>query len=103
MADEDPAHLVDLTIVYGTSGRQDAAKRNLERLEAIAQTTFISPLFMALAYEYAGDLDRGFEWLDRMCDERSPGIIGFKIDPSFDKFRSDPRFGRILRRVGFVK
>ena len=31
------------------------------------------------------------------------GIIGFKIDPSFDKFRADPRFDRLLHRFGFIK
>jgi DNA-binding winged helix-turn-helix (wHTH) protein/TolB-like protein/tetratricopeptide (TPR) repeat protein len=103
LGDDDPGHLVDLTIYYAAIGQSSLARQHRDRLAAIAKRTFVSPLFMALAYQYTGDLDSGFEWLERMCEERSPGIIGFKLDPSFDAFRTDRRFERVLRRVGFGK
>jgi serine/threonine-protein kinase len=102
LPDDSPNRLVDMITYYGSTGQIELARKHLDRLVAVPTETFVSPLLMVLAYMYVGDLDRGFEWLDRMCDERSPGIIGFKVDPLFDPFRTDPRFKHVLRRVGFV-
>jgi DNA-binding winged helix-turn-helix (wHTH) protein/TolB-like protein/tetratricopeptide (TPR) repeat protein len=93
----------DLVTYNARAGRTAVARRYLERLVALSEQTFVSPLYLAQSYADVGDLDRGFYWLDRVCDERTPGVIGFKLDPMFDVFRRDPRFGAVLRRVGFAR
>jgi hypothetical protein len=50
------------------------------------------------------DRDRAFEWLDKAVDARSwePPVIGH-MPPSWSlsqKFRSDPRFGALLKHIG---
>ena len=82
------------------AGRNDLARQNLAPFARLSATQYVSPMFAALVYARAGDLDSGFMWLERMYQERTPGVIGFKVDPSFDVFRGDPRFDNLLRRVG---
>jgi hypothetical protein len=63
--------------------------------------TYVLPVFLALAYGSVGDLDNGFKYIDRMIADHGAGVIGFKVDPTWDPFRRDPRFNRVLARVGF--
>ena len=54
----------------------------------------------AEAYAGAGDPERAFEWLERAYEQREPALLGIGVDPSFDGVRSDPRFARLVDRVG---
>ena len=58
-------------------------------------------MLLALVYRTVGDVDRAYEQLERMYDDRTPGVIAFKVDPTFDLFRGDRQFESLLRRVGF--
>jgi hypothetical protein len=55
---------------------------------------------MVFAYLYAllGEREPAFQWLQEALEERSPVFL--RHDPVFDRIRSDPRFGEMLRRVG---
>ena len=98
---EDVDSETTLIWFHAQAGRRSVAQQHLTKVLAIARKTYVSPIVLAFAYLFYGDLDRAFEWLERACDERSPGIIAFKLDPSYDVLRGDPRFDRLLRRVGF--
>jgi serine/threonine-protein kinase len=100
---EDAGRLTDAIVVHGMAGRRDLARQNLAPFARLLATKYVSPMWAALVYAHVGDLDRGFEWLERMYQERTPGVIGFKVDPSFDVFRRDPRFENLLRRVGLAQ
>jgi alpha-amylase/alpha-mannosidase (GH57 family) len=39
-------------------------------------------------------------WLEKAHDEHSQALTYLKIDPVYDPLRGDPRFVRLLRRVG---
>ena len=41
------------------------------------------------------------QWLDRAYAERSDFMVWLKVHVAFDPLRADPRFGALLRRVGF--
>lgn len=51
-------------------------------------------------YVETGDRDRAFELLERMFQQRFEGLIYLKVDPVFDRLRSDPRFADLLGRIG---
>jgi TolB-like protein/DNA-binding winged helix-turn-helix (wHTH) protein/Tfp pilus assembly protein PilF len=56
---------------------------------------------VAGAYALAGDKDEAFAWLDRAYAERDgQDITLLKCDPSWKDLRGDPRFSRMLRRLG---
>jgi Tfp pilus assembly protein PilF len=58
---------------------------------------------VAIIYVGLGDADRAFEWLARARDLRDPVIAYLKVDPSFDRLRSDPRYARLLSSVGLTQ
>jgi hypothetical protein len=47
-----------------------------------------------------GEKERAFDWLQKACDERDPLVIWLKVDPTLDNLRSDPRFDRMLQKMG---
>lgn len=55
---------------------------------------------VAAAYFALGEVDTGFEWLERSVDR---GSISDRLkgDPLFDCVLDDPRFPAILERMGF--
>ena len=55
----------------------------------------------ATAYFLLGDIDQGFIFLDKACEERSLRITlrSLKIVPWLDNFRNDPRYKKILRKM----
>jgi len=59
-----------------------------------------SALFIAQAYAYAGEDSQAMTWLEKAYQSRAFGITYIAVDPLFDRFRSNPRFADIVRRVG---
>ncbi len=62
----------------------------------------------AAAYQLAvinaewGEFDAAFEWLDRAIEARDPGMSYVLGDDLVDPLRGDPRFRRVLERVGLA-
>lgn len=70
----------------------------LARLLAESQRAGGDALFVAMVYAGLGQVDETFDWLERSVDDHS---INYNVrEPYFDALRGDPRFGRVLRRVG---
>jgi hypothetical protein len=57
---------------------------------------------MALCYVNIGlgNKDQAFAWLEKAYQERSNHLAFFKVSPTVDSLRSDPRFADLLRRIG---
>jgi hypothetical protein len=53
-----------------------------------------------MIYAGLGRADEALTWLDRACDERDVRVTQMRVDPRWDSLRTDPRFKRILQRVG---
>jgi len=51
-------------------------------------------------YAELGDKEQAFEWLNTSYQERDTELMGLKTDSSFDPIRSDPRFAKLVRKVG---
>ena len=85
---------------YGLMGRTSEAQNLLAELEKGSTPGYLSSFSVALIYVGLGETDRAFEWLEKAYEERSSPLRHLKVDPLFDKLRSDPRFTVILRRMG---
>jgi TolB-like protein/Flp pilus assembly protein TadD len=81
------------------------AGRRAEALDILADVrhgrTYFPPSFEAMIYAGLGEDDRMFEALERAFVEREDGVSRLKVDPTFDRWRSDPRFKALLRRMNF--
>ena len=57
---------------------------------------------MAFTYASLGNKERAFSWLDKAVEQRNWMIIYLKRDKVWDPLRSDPRFAKLLKRVGLA-
>jgi hypothetical protein len=48
-----------------------------------------------------GRIDEALAWLHHACDERASEMVYLNVDPDMDSIRSDARFLRLVRRIGF--
>jgi TolB-like protein/DNA-binding winged helix-turn-helix (wHTH) protein/Tfp pilus assembly protein PilF len=94
-----PDSVTELGYAFAVSGRREEAERALQDLRKASERRFISPDRFAVVYAGLGDKDRAFQWLEKTY--REGGLLtGLKVDPRWDKLRTDPRFGNLLKRVG---
>lgn len=57
--------------------------------------------YVAAQYALAGDREKAFELLDRAYENREGGAITLlKVEPWWRNLRPDPRFGKLLQRMG---
>jgi len=66
-----------------------------------AQTRRVSAFSVAGLYAALRDQQRALEWLEKAFAERDLMLASLSVNPGFDGLRGDPRFGELLRRIGF--
>lgn len=84
------------------SGDRQGAEETLERLRQLAKERYVSPFSMAHTYVGLGQHDRAIECLEQACQERYHRAATIKVDPSFGPLHSDPRFQKLLERMGLA-
>jgi TolB-like protein/Tfp pilus assembly protein PilF len=89
-----------LAHTYTVAGKPDEAMRILRELEDAAKTTFVPAYSFALIYSGLRKFDEAFMWLDKAYDERSASLPFMRVNPRFDSLRGDPRFEKLLERLG---
>ena len=82
------------------SGKMDKSRLMLQTLEERARTRYVSPFEFLTIYFAMGDIERGYAWLTKACDDRSFELLALKVDPRFDTLREEERFLAAVRRVG---
>jgi len=91
-----------LAYAYGMLGRRQESARKLRELLNQKGAEYFDPYFVAWAYTGLGDKDSAFVWLDKAYDERSTFLREMvTVDPWLDAMRSDERFVKLTRKVGF--
>jgi len=83
---------------YKAAGYENALRVFAKQLEGYSRKAYIPPWFIASLYEYMGDKDQAFAWLEKAYKSRDGTDSLF--DPQWDPLRSDPRFKDLVRRVG---
>jgi len=84
-------------------GARAEAEEVLSQLLELSRRQFVSCATIAVVYAGFKDrVDQTMEWLEKAYEERSGLLIWLKVWPIFDHLRSDTRFGRLLRRIGFA-
>jgi hypothetical protein len=70
-------------------------------LEALSRERYVPPYTMALVHAGLGDREAVFAALDRAYAARDIHLIFLTVDPRWDPYRADPRFGQLIGRCGF--
>jgi serine/threonine protein kinase/Tfp pilus assembly protein PilF len=87
-------------IAYMEMGMKEKAQGLLTALEKKSANTYISPYSLSWIYFALGDVEQGFQWLEKAYNERDSWLCEIKVEPVFDKVRQDPRFTALLNNLG---
>jgi TolB-like protein/DNA-binding winged helix-turn-helix (wHTH) protein/cytochrome c-type biogenesis protein CcmH/NrfG len=88
-------------LVLAFAGRRGEARQWVERIVASSKNTN-DPFFIAVLYSALGEKEEAFSWLEKSHASRQANLVSLNIDPVFDPLRSDPRFDRLIQRVGLA-
>jgi DNA-binding SARP family transcriptional activator/Flp pilus assembly protein TadD len=92
-----PRPLWDLASVYAAQGRPGEALRVFSRADsANGQYAY----FRAAVFAVVGQRDSAFHWWDRVEEWGPSPMAELRMDPRLASIRSDPRYHRLLARLG---
>ncbi len=83
-------------------GRNEEARRLLAELSEPATKGEVSPYFVGSLYVRLGDLDTGFEWIERACEARDRFVTYLGVDYDMRRVKSDPRYQVMLEKIGLA-
>jgi len=86
---------------HGLNGQRAEAETLLSILEDISERKYISPYSLLLVHLAIGPLERVFQLLEQLYEERNDWLVWLKVSPELKTVRNDPRFEDLLRRIGF--
>ncbi|MEO7181109.1 MAG: protein kinase [Gemmatimonadaceae bacterium] len=90
---------------YVPLGRLEEARKDVARSEA-EWARGGAPVYVAwnLARSYAalGDREQALTWLERTYEKNGGFVLYLKVHPQFDSLRGEPRFQRLLQRIGLA-
>ena len=86
--------------IYRASGWEGFLRKQLEGLEKKAKTKSVVSSALANLYVHLGRKDEAFTWLEKTFEERHISTIQFKIEPAYDSLRDDPRYIKLIHKIG---
>jgi TolB-like protein/Tfp pilus assembly protein PilF len=90
-----------LALVFAKIGKAEEARRLLAELEERPkEEEYVSPSRIALILFVLGEVDRGFEWLEKAYEGHDGNLPFLRANPLYDSVKSDPRYHSILKRMG---
>jgi serine/threonine-protein kinase len=104
LAEREPARPFDLlgiACARHAMGEREASDAALA--EMIADYANDSAYQVAEVHAWRGERDAAFEWLERACVQRDPGIVSAFIDPLLRGIHGDPRWMTLMKKTGFVE
>ena len=94
--------LMYLGHALGVTGAREEGRKILAEMQALAQSRYVPPDYIAMVYEGLGDRERALQWYEKAVDERSMNIWVLP-DQRLDSIRSEPRFKNLMRRMGLPR
>jgi len=95
-----PEEIAEMQKAYEAAGFPAyLQKANEFRRRHLAAGKYESPLDIALDYARAGDDSEALDWIERAVEERTPWLPELKMDPAYDRLRSQPRFIAVLKKI----
>jgi len=80
--------------------RGDRAAADAALADLIAKSRDIAAYQIAQVYAVRGEKEKTFEWLQISFDTHDTGTLGLLIDPLLRDLRTDPRYKRLLAKLG---
>ena len=97
-----PSILSALGQTLALAGRTTEAHKYLAKLEAMRKTQWVPASCFAIVHLGLRDHTQSLSFLETACERREMAVTALKVHPMYDPLRSEPRFQRVLQRVGFL-
>jgi adenylate cyclase len=97
-----PANIAHLGRAYALSGEKAKAVEIIRELESFSKNNYLSPTSIAVIYAGLGEIDQAFGYLEEAYRERCNNLVFINVQPTFDILRSDPRFTKLIQRMGLA-
>jgi TolB-like protein/Tfp pilus assembly protein PilF len=101
LAGDVPSILAALGDTLARAGFVWEARSLLDELHAAAKTRWVPSAAFAMVNIGLGDHQAALSYLETACERREL-LTGLKVHPAYDPLRSEPRFQRLLGRIGFL-
>ena len=95
-----PGAVAALAAVHAFDGNTAKARKTFEQVREMAVKRYVSPYYIALALLGQGDREGALAGLEAACEERSGWLVYLNVEPAMALLRGDPRFEKLVRRVG---
>ncbi|HLW82855.1 MAG TPA: winged helix-turn-helix domain-containing protein [Candidatus Acidoferrales bacterium] len=82
-------------------GHRVEAEKALNELLAMRDARYVPPYNIARVYLGMGEHGKALEWLECAYAERDVRLAFLKVEPKWNPLRTDGRFKKLIRRVGF--
>ena len=93
---------LDLAVALGLAGKEDEAGAIIE--EGLSPNgSYRSPTSLGSALLAAGRDDEAYGWLEKAYAEHDSALLYFRWLPGYEKFRADPRWKEIEKKMGFPR
>lgn len=102
LAGENPLALGGLGHALAVAGKREEAEETLRGLENLSKQRYISPYTIAVIYAGLNEYEQALEWLEKAYESRDVWLVWLKVNPRFEKLRTDARFSGLLRRIGLA-
>ncbi|HEX8879393.1 MAG TPA: tetratricopeptide repeat protein, partial [Candidatus Acidoferrum sp.] len=94
---------LDLGFAYAVAGQREEARRILAKLKQQQQKGLVPSGSIAILYGALGELNEAFAWLEKAYQEHDPELTYINVPHRrFEPLRRDPRFGKLLVRMGLA-
>jgi tetratricopeptide (TPR) repeat protein len=97
-----PSILAALGEVLARTGRVEEARAFLHELTELSQTRWVPASCFAVLHLGLGDYPMALTFLETATDRREFSVTALKVHPLYDPLRSEPRFQRLIERIGLA-
>jgi TolB-like protein/pimeloyl-ACP methyl ester carboxylesterase/Flp pilus assembly protein TadD len=98
--DDKPFVLAALGHAFAASDRRGDAQKVLDELKQLSKRMYVDSYYVAAIHVALGETDQAFQSLEKAYDDRSTWLSRIKVDPIFDSLHTDPRFTKLVQRIG---
>ena len=102
LSGDSPLYGAQVAVALAAAGRKREALRIAHELETISRKRYVSPYGLAQIYAALNSNEDTFKWLQAAYNDRAVWMGYLAVDPIFDRYRSDPRFQELLRRIDLL-
>ncbi|MFZ0735279.1 MAG: tetratricopeptide repeat protein [Candidatus Sulfotelmatobacter sp.] len=100
LSKNNPSVLAALGHSYAIGGNKPAARKIAEQLQPNSKHKYVSAWDMAVLFTSLGEPQRALDWLEKSYEGHESQIPFLLQDQRLAPLRSNPRFLKLVRRVG---